>query len=116
MFGAADRAGDVVKMPCLLIEIHRSMGRVDQLVVAAAFQVKMSSGLDLAGRFVVGNFVRADDVVAVVDLDFAGQRPHVAALALLLGRDPDRNALIDGGNDLGDGDLIWRLFRASRFD
>ena len=84
------------------------MAGVDELIVAAAFEVQMAGGLDLARRLVVCDLVGSDDVIAVIDLDFAGQRPHVAALALLPGSDLDRNALVDRRNYLGNWNLVLR--------
>ena len=86
---------------------------IDELVVAAAFKMEMPGGLDDARRLVVGHLVGADDVIAVIDLHFAGKRPHVAALALLLRGDLDRYALVDRGNDLRDWNLVLRLLGAA---
>ena len=93
-------------MSGLLIEIHASVARIDQLVVAAAFEMKMPRGLDLAGRFVVGNLVGADDVIAIIDLHVAGKRPHVAPLSLLAGDDLHWGTLLDRRHHLGDWNRI----------
>ena len=82
---AADTTGDVFETAGFQIKIQLAAIREDEFVVSFALEPYMSVGLGVFGFVIVGNLVRCERVVLVVDPDVAGQRIYAAMLFLLPG-------------------------------
>ena len=68
-----------------------------------AGNLQVAVGLQFRGGLVVDDFVGAEDVVAVVDHDIAGEGPGVAHAGLALGLPVDGHSGRGRGFRLGDG-------------
>lgn len=79
--------GDVVEASCLGCQIVGSVTGFDVVVVRATVETEMSGGSSLSGVGVVGGFVGAQIIIAVVDLGIAVQAVEIAFFLLLLGAD-----------------------------
>ena len=84
-------------------------------IIRAAIDAQVAGGDDLGGGLVEGGAIRGDDVAPVVNDYMAGEGIDIPPLrsleTLRLGLDFDRNAMGNGGNDVGDGDGALRLGR-----
>ncbi len=74
------------------IQPHIAVIGVDQHIVGPAGNLQVAFRLQLRGGLVVDHLVGAQNVVAVVDHDIAGEGPGVAHAALVLGLPDDRHA------------------------
>ena len=82
---AANASGYVFETAGLQIKVELAMIRENEFAVPFALKPHMAVGLGVAGQPIEGDFIRGENVVLVLDPDFAGQRKNVSVLLLLIG-------------------------------
>ena len=82
---AADASRYVFETAGLQIKVELAMIRKDEFVVPFPLEPHMAIRFGVAGQPIEGNFVRGENVVLVVDPDFAGQGKDISMLLLLVG-------------------------------
>jgi hypothetical protein len=99
--GAADsqRAGDVVKAGGVGVEPHVAVIGFNEHVVDASGNLQMAFGFQVGSGLVIDHLVGAEDVIAVVDLNVAGEGPQIADAGLALRLPADRHS--------GRAHLLW---------
>src|SRR5882757_9798354 len=78
-------SGHVFEAAGLQFEIELAVIGKDEFVVASSLEAYMPIGFGVAGFAIVGNFIRGENVVLVLDPDVTDQGIHLAMLLLLFG-------------------------------
>ena len=87
---------------CIFSRMSPRVG-VDEHIVGSAGELQVAFRLQLRGGLVIDDFVGAQNVVAIVDHDLAGEGPGVAHAALALGLPLHRHAACGRRLRLGHG-------------
>jgi len=99
-------AMNVVEAGGMHVEAHVAVGGVDEDVFGTAGDLEVAIGFELRGGLVIDDVVGAEDVVAVVDDDVAGEGEDVADAGLAQGLELDGGTSGGLGFGLGDGDEL----------
>src|SRR5450631_2412693 len=81
----ANASGHVFETAGLQFEIELAVIGEDEFVVASALEPYMPIGFGVAGFAIVGNFIRVENVVLVLDPDVPDEQIDLAMLLLLFG-------------------------------